>query len=215
MSRRARWILCLAVLTVLMAGASPGAAREETTATQEHAETENSAAAHKSGGASHGPSPVYRWINFAILVAGLAYVLRKPLGLFFSERNASIHKGLEEGRKALAAAEEKLHAVEARLQHFEDEMAAFRAAALKEMEEEHARMRQATALEAERMMDSVRVQMDVASKQARLELRLYAAEQAVEMAAGVIAARVDDARQQRLVRQFVDRLGPETGNTRT
>jgi F0F1-type ATP synthase membrane subunit b/b' len=88
-------------------------------------------------------------------------------------------------------------------------MAAFRAAALKEMEEEHARMRRATEREAEKMMESVRVQMDVAGRQARLELRLYAAEQAVALAEEVVTRRMDDARQRRLVSQFVEKLGAE------
>jgi F0F1-type ATP synthase membrane subunit b/b' len=53
----------------------------------------------------------------------------------------------------------------------------------------------------------------VASKQARLELRLYAAEQAVQLAGTIIAQRMDDARQRRLVRQFVERLGKSSEQT--
>ena len=152
-------------------------------------------------------------INFAILVGGLAYVLRKPAAQFFAERTDSIRKSLEEGRNALSAAEEQLRAVEQKLQGFEKEMAAFRAAALKEMEDEHARMHKATEQEAEKMMESVRVQMDVASKQARLELRLYTAEQAVALAERFVAGRMDDTRQKRLVSQFVEKLGAETRST--
>ena len=209
MRRSSGWlylILALAfalspVRSRMFAESPEDAAQEEhATATEQHAE---------EGGGSHEPSPIYRWINFAILVAGLGYVLRKPLAQFFAERTALIRKGLEDGRSALAAAEEKLHSVELKLQGFEQEMAAFRTAALKEMEEEHARMHQATAQEAEKLMESVRVQMDVAGKQARLELRLYAAERAVDLAEKVIAGRMDDAREQRLVAQFVEKVGAE------
>jgi F-type H+-transporting ATPase subunit b len=171
------------------------------------ASSPEAAAEEKGGSEKHEPSPIYRWINFAILVGGLGYVLRKPLAQFFAERSGSIKKSLEEGRKALTAAEKQLNAVEQKLQHFEEAMAAFRAAALKEMEGEHQRLRQATAQEAEKMMESVRVQMDVANKQARLELKLYAAEQAVELAGKMVAQRMDDTRQRRLVSQFVERLG--------
>jgi len=190
-----------------------GAKSGEHTASQEHAASGEHAGKEEGGGGSHEPSPIYRWINFAILVAGLTYVLRKPLAQFFSERTKSIRKSLEDGRNALAAAEVKLHAVEQKLQGFEQEMAAFRAAALKEMEDEHARMRRATEQEAERMMESVRVQMDVAGRQARLELRLHAAEQAVALAEKVVAGRMDDARQKRLVSQFVEKLGAEEGKS--
>ena len=221
MKRSSRWasvtlvsLFLLGAITNVVYGDSSGeATTEEHAAANEHAgSAEHGGSEEHGGGESHGPSPIYRWINFAILVGGLAYVLRKPLSQFFSERSNSIRKSLEDGRKALSAAEEKLHAVEQRLQHFEEEVAAFRTAALKEMEEEHARMRQATAHEAEKLMESVRVQMDVAAKQARLELRLYAAEQAVEMAEKLVTARMDDARQRRLVSQFVEKLGAETRN---
>jgi len=173
---------------------------------QEHAASGEHSGKEEGGGASHEPSPIYRWINFAILVAGLTYVLRKPLAQFFGERSDSIRKSLEEGRSALAAAEEKLHAVEKKLQGFEKEMAAFRAAALKEMEEEHARMRRATEREAEKMMESVRLQLDTAGKAARLELRRFAGEQAVALAEQMIRARLDESGQRLLVDQFVARL---------
>jgi F0F1-type ATP synthase membrane subunit b/b' len=75
------------------------------------------------------------------------------------------------------------------------------------MEDEHARLRQATQQEAEKMMDSVRVQMEVAGRQARLELRLYAAEQAIALAERVVTGRMDAERQRRLVNQFVEKLG--------
>ena len=192
------WVLGPARGGALADSPEASAQEEHATATEHHGE---------EGGGKHEPSPIYRWINFAILVAGLGFVLRKPLAQFFAERTALIRKGLEDGRSALAAADEKLRVVEQKLQGFEKEMAEFRAAALKEMEEEHARMRQATAHEAERLMESVRVQMDVAGKQARLELRLYAAERAVELAGKVIAGRMDDAREKRLVGQFVETLG--------
>lgn len=201
--KRLAWWTWVVLLSLCLAGGM-GAVCDSALASDYSSED---AASEKGARESHGPSPLYRWFNFALLVAGLGYVLRQPLAQFFTERTGSIRRGLEEGRKALNAAEEQLKAVEQKLQHLEEAMAAFRAAALKEMEEEHARLQQATAQEAEKMMESVRVQMDVASKQARLELRLYAAAQAVDLAAALVAQRMDDAKQRHLVSQFVERLG--------
>lgn len=159
------------------------------------------------GGEEHGGhTAVFKWINFAILAGGLGFVLRKPLAQFFTQRTGSIQKSLDEGRKALEMAEAQLKTVEEKLKHFEEEMAAFRAAALKDMDEEHARLRQTAAQEAGKIMESVRVQMDVASKQARLELRLYAAEQSVNLAEKMIVGRIDDSHQKLLASQFVARL---------
>jgi F-type H+-transporting ATPase subunit b len=158
------------------------------------------------GGHEAGHGALYKWINFVLLAGGLGYVLRKPAREFFLQRSASIRKSLEEGRKALETSQAQLRAVEERLQHFEEAMAAFRATALQEMEEEHARIRQAAAEQAAKMMESVRTQMDVAGKQAKLELRHFTAQRAVELAEKVIVQRLDEAGQRRLVNQFVAQL---------
>ena len=85
-------------------------------------------------------------------------------------------------------------------------MGSFRAAALEEMKAEREHLRRTTATEIEKVMDSLRVQMEVAAKQARLELKLYGAQQAVEMARQMIGQRLDEAGQRRLVVDFVARL---------
>jgi F-type H+-transporting ATPase subunit b len=163
----------------------------------------------KEGGHEPGHGALYKWINFVLLAGGLGYVLRKPAREYFLQRSASIRKGLEEGRKALENSQAQLRAVEEKLQHFEEAMADFRAAALREMEEEHARIRQTAAEEAAKMMGSVRAQVDVAGKQAKLELRLFTAQMAVEQAEKMIVQRLDESGQRRLVNQFVARLEAE------
>ena len=167
---------------------------------------ETAAAEHEEKSEGHKHELLFKWINFVILVGGLGYVLRKPLANFFVQRSASIQKSLDEGRKALEASQAQLQAVEDRLRRFEEEMASFRAAALEEMKAEREHLRRMTATEIEKLMDSLRVQMEVATKQARLELKLYGAQQAVEMARQMIGQRLDDAGQRRLVADFVARL---------
>ncbi|MFB3922054.1 MAG: hypothetical protein ACE145_10045 [Terriglobia bacterium] len=167
---------------------------------------ETAAPEHQAAGEEPEHELLFKVINFIILAGGLSYVLRKPLADFFVQRSASIRKSLDEGRKALEASEAQLQAVEDKLTRFEEEMATFRAAALEEMKAEREHLRQTTAAEIEKMMASIRVQMEVAAKQARLELRLYGAQQAVEMARQMIAQRLDEAGQRRLVADFVARL---------
>jgi F-type H+-transporting ATPase subunit b len=170
---------------------------------------ETSVAEHEEKSEGHEHELLYKVINFVLLVGGLGYVLRKPLASFFVERSASIQKSLDEGRKALEASQAQLQAVEAKLRRFEEEMASFRAAALDEMKAEREHLRRTTAAEIEKMMESLRVQMEVAAKQARLELKLYGAQQAVEMARQMIGQRLDVAGQRRLVADFVTRLEEE------
>jgi F-type H+-transporting ATPase subunit b len=141
-----------------------------------------------------------------LLAGGLGYVLRKPLADFFSARSASIKRSLEEGRKALEASQAHLQAVEEKLRHLEEEIAAFKASAAWEMEVERQRLRQAVADEAEKILESARAQMETATRAAKIELRIYVAQQAVELGEELIRQRLDDASRSRLVSQFIARL---------
>jgi F-type H+-transporting ATPase subunit b len=145
---------------------------------------------------------LYKIINFAILVGGLAYVLRKPLADFFTTRSASIQKSLDEGRQALEASQAQLKIVEEKLKGLEAEIAAFKASATREMELERQRMQQAGAEEAARILESARAQTSVAVRGAKLELKKYAAQKSVALAEELIRVRLDDSGRQRLVAQF-------------
>ena len=146
---------------------------------------------------------LYKIINFALLAGGLGYILRKPLADFFAARSDSIRKSLEEGRKALAASEAQLQAVEQKLAHPEDEIAAFKASAAKEIEAERQRMKEVAAQEAEKILESARAQIETSLRAAKLDLKSYAARQAVELAEELIRQRLDDASRKRLLSQFV------------
>jgi F-type H+-transporting ATPase subunit b len=146
---------------------------------------------------------LYKIINFAILVGGLGFVLRKPLAEFFSSRSASIQKSLDEGRKALEASQAQLKVVEEKLKGLEAEIAAFKSSAMREMEAERQRMQQAGAEEAARILESARNQTAVAVRAAKLELKRYAAQKSVTLAEELIRARLDDSGRKRLVTQFV------------
>jgi F-type H+-transporting ATPase subunit b len=160
-----------------------------------------------------GQENLYHWINFILLAAALVYLGRKPLGAFFAQRSESVRKALEEGRKALEASQAQLKAVEEKLRHLEQDIAAFKASAVREMEAEHERLRQAAAAEAEKIRDFTGVQMDVALRAAKLELKDYAVQQAIELAEAMIRQRLDDAGRNRLFGRFISGLeGKERKN---
>ena len=116
---------------------------------------------------------LYRIINFAILVGGLGYLLRKPAAEFFSTRSADIQKSLDEGRKALEASQAQLAAVEAKLRGLEAEIAAFKASARREMEADRQRMQQAAAEEAARILGSSAATVRSQISTARVKVRHY------------------------------------------
>lgn len=146
---------------------------------------------------------VYKIINFAILVAGLAYLLRKPLAAFFAQRSASIRKGLEDGRRALEASEAQWRAVEEKLARLEEEIRAFKASALREIEAEGERLRQATAEEVQKTLQLAQGRIEAATRAAQLELRGFAVEEALRHAEALIHDQVDEAARRRLVDRFI------------
>lgn len=146
------------------------------------------------------------WINFLILAGVLGYLLRKPLARFFAERLDTIHEGLEEGRRALAASEAKVAEVEAKLRNLEREIADFRHHSELEMQAERERLRQAAEQDAQRVMEFAQAQIEAAVRAAKLELKRYAAGQAVELAESVIQRRLDDPTRHQLVNRFVAEL---------
>jgi F0F1-type ATP synthase membrane subunit b/b' len=89
------------------------------------------------------------------------------------------------------------------LQHLEEEIAVFRASAGREMEAERQRLKLAAAEEAEKILQSARAQTEVAVRAAKLELKSYAAEQAVELAEEIIRRRLDEAGRKKLVSDFL------------
>jgi F-type H+-transporting ATPase subunit b len=161
------------------------------------------AAESEEAGKGAGRELFYKFINLALLVGTLGFFLRKPLAGFFAERSASIRKGLEEGRKALEVSQAQLKTVEEKLQHLEEEIAAFGASAAREMEAERQRLKLAAAAEAEKILQSARAQTEFAVRAAKLELKRYAAEQAVELAEEIIRRRLDDAGRKKLVEDFL------------
>lgn len=129
--------------------------------------------------------------------------MRKPLADFFTQRSAEIGSALENGRKALAEAQARLSAVEEKLRRLDEEIAAFKAAAEREMDAERQRLREAAEAEAKKILDSARSRLETLTRAAKLDLKRYVAEEALTQAEQMIRARMDDATRRRLVEEFV------------
>lgn len=148
----------------------------------------------------------YKCVNFALLAGALAYFLRKPLASFLADRSASIRRSLEEGIKALRNSQTQIETVEEKLRRLEGEIAALKASAAEEMEAERLRLQKAADDEAERILQAARAQTEAAIRAAKLELKSYAADQAVQLAEEIVRQRLDEAGKEKLVSQFIEKL---------
>jgi len=199
-----RIALTFLFLSILLCSAGLSGSAGHLTAALLHEDARSASPEHAEEGEGH--ENLYHWINFILLAAVLVYLGRKPLGAFFAQRSESVRKALEDGRKALEASQAQLKVVEEKLRHLEQDIAAFKASAVREMEAERERLRQAAAAEAEKIRDFTRLQMDVALRAAKLELKNYAVQQAIELARAMIRQRLDDAGRSRLFGRFISGL---------
>jgi F-type H+-transporting ATPase subunit b len=147
------------------------------------------------------------FLNFAG-VAFVCYVLMKSkLPQAFRERTATIQRSIKEAQTASADATRRLSDIEARLAKLDTEVEAIRASAEREATAEEEHIRQAAEEDKQKVVQAVETEITAIARNARRELKSYAASLAVDMASRKI--RVDEPTDHALVREFVDHLGKD------
>jgi F-type H+-transporting ATPase subunit b len=111
---------------------------------------------------------------------------------------------MEEARKASAEANRRLSEIEARLGKLDVEIGTMQASAEKEVEAEEQRIAVATKDESRKIVETAEQEIAAAVKVARRDLKAYAADLAVTLAAKQI--EVDSATDQALVARFGQEL---------
>jgi F-type H+-transporting ATPase subunit b len=149
---------------------------------------------------------VWKWANFAILAAGLGYLMSKHLPQFFHSRTESIQKGISEAQQTKHEAEKRAAAMEARLHALGAEIERFRVDAQAEMEQESSRIREETGKQIEKLQQQAEQEIESAGKTARRDLKAYAAELALQLAEQRIRTRLDATAEAGLVEDFIHDL---------
>jgi F-type H+-transporting ATPase subunit b len=150
---------------------------------------------------------IFMVINFAILAAGLGWVVRKALPNGFAPRTAEIQKGIEEARKASADASARLGEIESRLAKLDSEIAEIRTAAEADFSVEEQRIKAAAEQDAKNVVASAEQEIAAAARTAQRELKNFVADLAVGLAEKKI--NVDESTDKALVRGFAAQLGKD------
>jgi F-type H+-transporting ATPase subunit b len=151
---------------------------------------------------------LYRWINFSLLVIILVVVLRKvPLKEYFTSRIEGIKKEQEDLKTQREAAERKARELESKLKAFEGErkeiLAQYRADGLAEKERILAEARGRANQILKQAEGSIQYEMQTAKEKLKEEVVALAAQRAEE----IMAREMTDADQDRLVNEFIEKLG--------
>lgn len=161
------------------------------------------------GGGETDSMALWRWVNFVILAAGLGYLMAKYLPSFFTSRSAEIQKDISEAQKAKQESDQRAAAIDKKVAGLGADIDAFRARARAEMEQEGERIRKETEAQIRKIHDQAQIEIESAGKTARREVRLYAANLALDLAAQRVRSRLDAPTEAGLVDNFIGDLRAE------
>lgn len=150
---------------------------------------------------------VFRWLNFALVFGGLAYLIGKFGGPYFRGNAEAIAASIRQVAETRAAAERELKDAEAQLSGVDLEVQDMRRAAMKESAAETQRIRELARTESEKIEQAAQAEIASSDRYARQELRAMTAAIATKQAAAMLQAQITPATQAALFRSFVIELG--------
>jgi F-type H+-transporting ATPase subunit b len=142
--------------------------------------------------------------NFVVLALLVGWFLAKTLPKAFRNRNASIQKQLVEARSASEEASSRLSGVEARLGKLDEQIAAMRQQAEKDVALEELRIKASVEEEKKKILSAAEQEIAAATAQARRQIQQYAADLAIDQAAKKLVVTAETDRL--LVQDFARRL---------
>ena len=144
---------------------------------------------------------LFEYFNFAILAFAILIPLVRFMPRVFRSRSEKLRNDLESARKLTADANTRLSAVEARLAKFDEEIAAIRAQVEAEAKNDEVRIKSTIEEERQRIVAAAEQEIASAAANAKRGLRHFAADLAIEQAAGklVLTPEIDRA----LIAEFV------------
>ncbi len=189
MTRSRGWKLFAGALVILLfAAAGAHAAEEGASATTERA------------------NEIFKWINFAIVAGLLAWVFLRLTPPFFRKNAETISSAISKATAAKAEADRRLREAEEKLAKLDQEVAQLRATAKSEMAAEAERLRAATENDIQRVGPAEKAEIEAAERAARLELKVTAANLAVDEAETLLTKELTPKVQESLVAAFVNSL---------
>lgn len=172
-------------------------------------ETAGHEAAEGHGGGHEAGDPLLpaKWINFAILAAGLGFLIIKMGIPALKSQQQAILDGMNAAAKQAEATTAQAAEIEKRISNLDSEVAGIREKALSELEAEKKRIGEETAVLVAKVEQDATAELASAAKFAQAELKAHTAKLALELAEQKVRARMTPAAQEALVGRFVERLG--------
>jgi F-type H+-transporting ATPase subunit b len=149
---------------------------------------------------------VFRWLNFALVFGGIAYLLAKVGRPLFRGRAEAVANAIAEATRVREEAEARLREAEAKLAGLEREIATLRGEARREGAAEAERIRALARYEAEKIARAAQLEIQAAERAARMELKAAGARLAIDRAESLLRREITPQAESDLFRGFVHDL---------
>jgi F-type H+-transporting ATPase subunit b len=149
---------------------------------------------------------VFRWLNFALVFGGIAYLLVKVGRPLFRSRAEAVANAIAEATRVREEAEARLRDAEAKLAGLEREIATLRGEARRDAAAEADRIRGLARDEAEKIARAAQLEIQAAERAARMELKAAGARLAIDRAESLLRREITPQAESALFRGFVHDL---------
>ncbi|KXJ98604.1 MAG: H+-transporting two-sector ATPase subunit B/B' [Acidobacteria bacterium OLB17] len=149
----------------------------------------------------------WKFVNLAIFVVAMYFVLRKPLGNAFKQKREVIREELIRAENAKQAALERLTEIEGKLAQKDTEKADILARAKAEAEADEKELSEMTASDTARLKAQAEAELDRLANQSKSALRRFSAEESVRLAEERLRSQIDGAVDARLIKTGIAEIG--------
>ena len=129
---------------------------------------------------------VFRWLNFALVMGGIIYLIRKGGAPYFRQNAQAISHSIHQAAKERADAERELNEVSQKLAKIDAEIQEMRRTAASESAAQAERIRALARTEAERIAQAARAEIVASERAAARNCAPSAARLATEHAAALV-----------------------------
>jgi len=150
---------------------------------------------------------LWRFLNLAIFVAIMIYLLKKPLGEAFKAKRETIRAELIKAEAERQAALAQLTATEAKLARLDTEAEMIRQRAAQEADAEKTRINEQSEFEISKLREQANNEIERTGKQIKIELRRFSAEESIRLAEEKIRREINPEKDAQLVKANIQSIG--------
>lgn len=149
----------------------------------------------------------WKFLNLAVFLGLITYLLKKPLSSAFKTKREAIRADLIRAEEEKQAALAKLTQTETRLAHLDAEASDIRRRAESETDAEKTRIAAQTESEIQKLRQQAQSEIELTAKQARQQLRRFSAEESIRLAEEKIRREISPEADAHLVSANIQSIG--------